>query len=86
MHMWNLQDAKAKFSELVDLAQAGRPQLILRRGKPAAAVVSIEQYETLKPSTSLVSFLLDSPLRGSGLDLSHAQEPYEPRSVFDDES
>jgi len=77
---WNLQDAKAKFSEVVDLAQAGKPQVILRRGKPAAAVVSIDQYESLQPKTSLVSFLLHSPLRGSELDLSHASEPYEPPS------
>ena len=75
---WNLQDAKARLSEVVDLAQAGKPQLILRRGKPAAAVVSIDQFEAAQPKTSLISFLLDSPLRGSELDLSHARKPYEP--------
>ena len=79
---WNLQDAKAKFSEVVDLAQAGKPQVILRRGKPAAAVVSIDQYRTLQPAKSLVSFLLHSPLRGSELDLSHAGEPYDSSADF----
>lgn len=38
---WNL-DAKATLSELVDLANAGKPQLVNRRGVPAAAIVSIE--------------------------------------------
>ncbi len=71
---WNLQDAKAKLSELVDRAQAGNAQVILRRGKPAAAIVSIAAFEALQPKKSLVSFLLASPLVGSELDLSHAAE------------
>ncbi len=77
---WNLQDAKARLSEVVDLAQSGKPQVILRRGVPAAAVVSVDAYEAMRPRTSLISFLLHSPLMGSDLDLSHAQEPYEPRT------
>jgi prevent-host-death family protein len=82
---WNLQDAKAKLSEVVDLAQAGKPQVILRRGKPAAAVISIDQFEASQPKTSLISFLLHSPLRGSKLDLSHADEHYEsPARIFDE--
>lgn len=42
---WNLQDAKNKFSALVDAAQHGRPQTVLRRGKPVAVVLSYEDYE-----------------------------------------
>ena len=81
---WNLQDAKAKFSEVVDLAQSGKPQIILRRGVPAAAVISVDAYRAMQPRTSLISFLLRSPLMGSDLDLSHAQEAYEPRTdLFD---
>ncbi len=83
---WNLQDAKAKLSEVVDLAQSGSVQFILRRGKPAAAVVSISEYEALRPRKALLSFLLHSPLVHSGLDLTHADKVYEPRSdIFDDE-
>lgn len=81
---WNLQDAKAKLSEVVDLAHAGKPQVILRRGTPAAAVISIDQFESMHPAKSLVSFLLHSPLMGSELDLSHADEPYDVRAdIFD---
>lgn len=78
--VWNLQDAKARLSELVDRAQTGKPQVILRRGKPAAAIISIEKYETIQPRQSLISFLLHSPLMHSDLDLSHAGEPYEART------
>lgn len=77
---WNLQDAKARLSELVDRAQAGTPQIILRRGRPAAAVVSINDYEALRPRKSLISFLLESPLRGSGLEIIRLDDPYEPRA------
>lgn len=83
---WNLQDAKARLSELVDRAQAGKPQVILRRGTPAAAIISIAEYQELHPRKSLVSFLLDSPLRGSGLKLERSTEPYEPRAdLFGDD-
>ncbi len=83
---WNLQDAKAKLSELVDRAQAGNPQVILRRGTPAAAVISFEEYEAMRPRRSLISFLLHSPLMQSELDLSHAEQRFKPRTdLFDDE-
>lgn len=77
---WNLQDAKARLSELVDRAQAGKAQVILRRGVPAAAIVSIGEYQALHPRKSLISFLLDSPLRGSEIDITRVNEPYEPRT------
>jgi prevent-host-death family protein len=38
----NLAEAKAHLSELVDLAIAGEPQIIMRRGKPVAKIVAIE--------------------------------------------
>jgi antitoxin Phd len=83
---WNLQDAKARLSELVDLAQAGKPQIILRRGVPAAAVISIQQYESLRPKKSLISFLLKSPLVGSEIELPRSQEHYVPPDhLFDNE-
>ena len=33
--MWTIQDAKDKFSAVVDAALAGTPQEVTRRGKPA---------------------------------------------------
>ncbi|MCB0257380.1 MAG: type II toxin-antitoxin system Phd/YefM family antitoxin [Anaerolineae bacterium] len=45
--MWNLQDAKNKFSAVVDAAVAGRPQEVTRRGKPAVVVLSVEEYHRL---------------------------------------
>lgn len=84
---WNLQDAKAKLSELVDRAQAGEPQIILRRGTAAAAIISIEEYKALRPRRSLISFLLHSPLTGSNLEIPGSDEMAAPRAdLFKDES
>jgi prevent-host-death family protein len=47
MGEWPLQDAKNKFSELVNAALAGEPQRVTRRGRPAVVVLSAEEYERL---------------------------------------
>jgi prevent-host-death family protein len=45
--MWTLQDAKNKFSAVVDAALAGTPQEVSRRGKPAVVVLSADDYQEL---------------------------------------
>ncbi len=45
--MITLQDAKNRFSAVVDAALAGRPQEVSRRGKSAVVVVSAEEYRRL---------------------------------------
>ncbi len=48
--MWTLQDAKNKFSAVVDAAMAGTPQQVTRRGKPAVVVLSADDYQHLVDS------------------------------------
>lgn len=50
MAKWQLQDAKARFSELVDEAVAKGPQIITRRGIETAVVVSIDEWRRAHPS------------------------------------
>ena len=45
---WSLQDAKNQLSRVVDAARAGEAQVVTRHGKPAAVVLSFENYERLK--------------------------------------
>ncbi|UES42130.1 type II toxin-antitoxin system Phd/YefM family antitoxin [Roseibium aggregatum] len=45
--MISLQDAKNRFSAVVEAAMAGRPQEVSRRGKPAVVVISAEEYYRL---------------------------------------
>ena len=47
MAEWPLQDAKNKFSALVNAALAGEPQRVTRRGEPAVVVLASEEYERL---------------------------------------
>ena len=48
MAEWPLQDAKNKFSALVNAALAGEPQRVTRRGQPAVVVIAVEEYERLR--------------------------------------
>lgn len=44
---WPLQDAKNRFSAVVDAALSGNPQQVTRRGKPAVVVLAVDEYERL---------------------------------------
>jgi antitoxin Phd len=46
--MWQVQEAKAKFSEFLDKALHEGPQVVSRRGVAAAVLVPIEEWERLK--------------------------------------
>lgn len=59
---WQLQDAKARFSELVQKTLDEGPQVISRRGKPAVVMVSTEEYDRFtKKDGDLVAFLRSAP-------------------------
>ena len=47
MQTWTTQDAKAKFSELLDACAAQGAQLVTRRGQPAAVLVPAVDWERL---------------------------------------
>ena len=68
-NIWQLQDAKSKFSQLVENAMTDQPQIVTKHGNNAVVVLSFEEYEKMtKPETSLVSFLRSSPLMDIELD------------------
>ncbi len=77
---WKLEDAKARFSEVVRLARSEGPQRVTVRGRDAVVVMSIEELERLLPTapkTPLVNFL--EGLKLDGLDLE--REPDHGREV-----
>jgi antitoxin Phd len=45
---WTLQDAKNRFSAVVDAALAGEPQRVTRRGRWVGVVISAAEYERLR--------------------------------------
>ena len=48
MAKWQLQEAKARFSELVDQAVKKGPQIITRRGVETVVVAPIEEWHRLQ--------------------------------------
>ena len=75
MGRWQLQEAKNRFSELVDRALAEGPQVVTRRGTETVVILSVREYEKLaRRDEDLVGFFQASPMRGVELDLERDQE------------
>ncbi len=72
---WQLQEAKNRLSQVVDLALHDGPQTITLRGKPSAVVVSFDEYRKLTlPRTGLSQFFRQSPLHSVELDFSRSND------------
>ncbi|MEZ5535453.1 MAG: type II toxin-antitoxin system Phd/YefM family antitoxin [Thiolinea sp.] len=72
---WQLQEAKSKFSQLVDNAMHHRPQFVTKHGDNAVVIISFEEYtKFIKPKDDLVTFLRNSPLADSDLDLTRNKD------------
>ena len=71
---WQLQTAKARFSELFRRARTEGPQVVTRQGKEQVVVLPVEQFAQLtkrgRQPKSLVRFFAESPLARVTLDLS----------------
>jgi prevent-host-death family protein len=65
MRTWEIQEAKARLSELVKLAENEGPQDITLHGRSVAVVLSRKAFERLSGSeNSLMEFMRQSPLYG----------------------
>ena len=77
--MWQLQEAKARFSELVREAEGGQAQVVSKHGVPRVVVVDVATYERLMaPGRSLVDALLAAPRFEQG-ELDIERDPSPPR-------
>jgi antitoxin Phd len=70
---WQLQTAKAQFSELFRRARSEGPQWVTRQGKDAVVVLPAEEFERLQARScqpqTLVQFFAESPLAKVTVDL-----------------
>jgi antitoxin Phd len=75
MARWKLEDAKARFSEVVRLASTAGPQLVTIRGREAAVIIAPDHYERLLPKSKdrvpLVRFLQSLDWDGLGVERGH---------------
>lgn len=61
--IWALQDAKNKFSKLVQLAKDEGPQTVTLRGERAVVVLSAKDYDELCPKKpTIIDHILSGPL------------------------
>jgi antitoxin Phd len=80
---WQLQEAKAKFSQLLDKCQK-EPQLVTRHGEAAAYVVSAEQFDKIigkgkkQKKMTAGEFFRKSPLYDSGITLANKRKENRP--------
>lgn len=67
---WQLQEAKNKFSEVVDKAVKDGPQVVTKRGVETVVILSYSEYvELTAPRQKLSGFFRESPLAEVDLDL-----------------
>jgi len=74
MGQWQLQDAKARLSELIKSAHNEGPQQVTVRGKPSVIVISVEEFETMKRQRPrFVDLMRSSPLAGEALTIERSE-------------
>ena len=74
-NLWQLQDAKNRFSNLVDKAQNSGPQIVTKHGEQAVVILSISEYRKLvKPKMNIIKFFQKSPLSDLNIDLKRNKE------------
>ena len=69
MVTWQLQEAKAKLSEVIDRAETDGPQMITRRGVETAVIVPIDEWRRLQASPPVKRTLLEVLQSGPQYDL-----------------
>ena len=74
---WSVQDAKNRFSEVVEAARR-QPQMVTKHGKPAVVVVDVAEYERLRcadkaKAPTFAELLLSMPQDGGDFRPSKAR-------------
>jgi antitoxin Phd len=68
-HTWQLQEAKNKFSKLVEKARYEGPQFVTKHGRETVVVLSVEEYRNIvRPKSNLVQFIQASPLSKTSIN------------------
>ena len=82
-NVWQVQTAKARFSEVLRRANSEGPQVVTQRGKEHVVILAFELYRKLTKTahrpTTLSQFFAQSPL--AGIDLNLEREPDYGRNI-----
>ncbi|HVZ18517.1 MAG TPA: type II toxin-antitoxin system Phd/YefM family antitoxin [Terriglobales bacterium] len=75
---WQLQTAKAQFSEVFRRARTEGPQHVTKAGKEEVVIIPVEEFERLtereKKSGDIVDFFRNSPLMEVDLDIRREEQ------------
>jgi prevent-host-death family protein len=72
---WQIKDARANFSTMLDRAISDGPQIVTRHGKKMVVVVAAEEWERRERRRGdLVEFFALSPLREEGVDIERIRD------------
>lgn len=77
--IWQVQDAKQRFSELIRKAHSDGPQVVTRHGEEIAVVIDIADYRRLKGETAEFKDYLRAGPAFDELDLDRPAD--RPRSI-----
>lgn len=73
---WQIQEAKTYFSKLIHCAEAYGLQKITRQGHEVAVIMSKQEYDKLvKPNTSFIDFMTNSPLSKIDIPIERSKDP-----------
>lgn len=77
--IWQLHDAKARFSELFKRVRADGPQRVVKQGGEAVVIIPAEEFDRLRERAgqpaSLAEFFRSAPTGGEPLDLTRKPDP-----------
>ena len=85
MPTWPVQDAKARFSELLDTCMAQGPQMVTKRGAEAAVLVPVAQWRRMQTVVrpSLKALLMSDQGRGELLLPERGVDQYRPAAAWE---
>lgn len=73
--MWQVQEAKQRFSEVVRAAESGEPQIVTRHGEEIVVIIDIAEYHRLRGETvSLMEYLRSEPYVDDDLDFERQRD------------
>jgi len=76
--VWQLHDAKARFSELFRRVRTEGPQRVVKQGGEAVVIIPAEDFdrasETARQPNSLLEFFQSAPTGGRALDLKRKRD------------
>jgi len=78
--IWQIQDAKNKFSQVIGEAVKNGPQIVTKHGEATAVILSVQDFKKLQQNrSSITEFFQSSPLVGVELEIDRIKD--RPRST-----